>query len=90
MYVTDAVGGRRRSRTARGSSGCARRRRAEHGARRWSPSCSATGPARSPAPAREVIHWYFPEVPKLTAEVGVAEARSRRGGRASTVAAAID
>jgi hypothetical protein len=25
-------------------------------------------------PALEVIHWYFTEVPKLTDEVGVAEA----------------
>jgi len=26
------------------------------------------------APARDVIYWYFNEVPKLTDEVGVAEA----------------
>jgi hypothetical protein len=28
-------------------------------------------------PAREVIYWYFTEVPKLTAEVGVAEPEKR-------------
>ncbi len=29
-------------------------------------------------PAREVISWYFTEVPKLTAEVGIAEAEKLR------------
>ena len=28
-------------------------------------------------PAREVIYWYFREVPQLTAAVGVAEAEKR-------------
>jgi hypothetical protein len=28
-------------------------------------------------PAREVIHWYFTEVSKLTGEVGVAEAEKQ-------------
>jgi hypothetical protein len=36
-------------------------------------------------PARDVIYWYFNEVPKLTDEVGVAEAEklaaSAQGGR---------
>ena len=32
-------------------------------------------------PALEVIYWYFAEVPKLTSEVGVAEAEKRRAAR---------
>ena len=31
-------------------------------------------PSPLAGPAREVIYWYFTEVPKLTDEVGVAEA----------------
>ena len=74
MFVTDAVGGRSQTahRTAIG-------RLSHAGAvpntalavvtelfRDW-----ASPPA---GPAQEVIYWYFTEVPKLTGEVGVAEA----------------
>ena len=41
------------------------------------PSSSATGRRRRPAPALEVIYWYFTEVSKLTDEVGVAEAEKQ-------------
>jgi nicotinamidase-related amidase len=77
MFVTDAVGGR--SQVAH-RTGIERLRHA--GAvpstalsvvtelfRDW-----ATPPA---APALEVIHWYFREVPKLTGAVGVADAEKQ-------------
>jgi nicotinamidase-related amidase len=74
MYVTDAVGGRSQAAHRTGIE-----RLAHAGAvpttalavttelfREWA------GPLA--APALDVIHWYFREVPKLTDEVGVAEA----------------
>jgi nicotinamidase-related amidase len=77
MFVTDAVGGRSQVAHRTGIE------RLSHAGgvpttalavvtelfRDW-----ATPPA---APALEVIHWYFREVPKLTAAVGVAEAEKQ-------------
>lgn len=76
MFVTDAVGGRSQVAHRTGIE-----RLAHAGAvpttalavttelfRDW-----ASAPA---GPALEVIHWYFLEVPKLTAGVGVAEAET--------------
>src|SRR4029077_4084149 len=74
MYVTDAVGGRSQIAHRTGIE-----RLAAAGAvpstalsvvtelfRDWATSLAG--------PALDVIHWYFREVPQLTAEVGVAEA----------------
>jgi nicotinamidase-related amidase len=85
LYVTDAVGGRSQTAHRTGIE-----RLAHAGAvpttalavvtelfRDWS--------APLAGPARDVIYWYFNEVPKLTDEVGVAAAEklaaSAQGGR---------
>jgi nicotinamidase-related amidase len=74
MFVTDAVGGRSQTAHRTGIE------RLSHGGavpntalavntelfRDWATPLAG--------PARDVIYWYFREVPKLTAEVGVAEA----------------
>jgi hypothetical protein len=84
LYVTDAVGGRSQTAHRTGIE-----RLAHAGAvpttalavvtelfRHWA--------APLAAPARDVIYWYFNEVPKLTDEVRVAEAEklaaSAQGG----------
>jgi nicotinamidase-related amidase len=74
MFVTDAVGGRSQTahRTAIG-------RLSHAGAVPNTALAVVTELFRDWAtplagPAREVIYWYFTEVPKLTDEVGVAEA----------------
>jgi nicotinamidase-related amidase len=74
MFVTDAVGGRSQTahRTAIG-------RLSHAGAVPNTALAVVTELFRDWAtplagPAREVIYWYFTEVPKLTNEVGVAEA----------------
>lgn len=82
MFVTDAVGGRSQIAHRTGIE-----RLAHAGAvsttalavntelfRDW-----ATPPA---GPALEVIHWYFTEVPKLTAAVGVADAEKQAAAAA--------
>jgi nicotinamidase-related amidase len=74
MYVTDAVGGR--SQTAHRT---AIERLAHAGAVATTALAVVTELFRDWAtplagPAREVINWYFNEVPQLTDEVGVAEA----------------
>ena len=74
MFVTDAVGGRSQTahRTAIG-------RLSHAGAVQNTALAVVTELFRDWAsplagPAQEVIYWYFTEVPKLTGEVGVAEA----------------
>jgi nicotinamidase-related amidase len=82
MFVTDAVGGRSQVAHRTGIE-----RLSHAGAvpttalavntelfRDW-----ATPPA---GPALEVIHWYFTEVPKLTAAVGVADAEKQAAAAA--------
>src|SRR4029450_8966502 len=49
------------------------RRHAEYGARGRHRALPRLGDAACPS-GQEVIYWYFTEVPKLTDEVGVAEA----------------
>jgi nicotinamidase-related amidase len=74
MYVTDAVGGR-----SQAAHRTAIERLSHAGAVPTTALAVTTelfrdwaGPLA--APALDVIHWYFREVPKLTDEVGVAEA----------------
>jgi nicotinamidase-related amidase len=74
MYVTDAVGGRSQIAHRTGIE-----RLAHAGAVPSTALSVVTELFRdwaTPAagPALDVIHWYFREVPQLTAEVGVAEA----------------
>ena len=74
MYVTDAVGGRSQIAHRTGIE-----RLAHAGAVPSTALSVVTELFRDWAtplagPALEVIHWYFREVPQLTAEVGVAEA----------------
>jgi nicotinamidase-related amidase len=77
MFVTDAVGGRSQVAHRTGIERLAHAGGVPTTAlavntelfRDW-----ATPPA---APALEVIHWYFTEVPKLTDAVGVAEAEKQ-------------
>ena len=81
MYVTDAVGGR---------SQVAHRTGIERLAHAGAVPTTALavdhravprlGDARSPGRPVDVIYWYFSEVPKLTDDVGVAEAEKRRRG----------
>jgi nicotinamidase-related amidase len=74
MYVTDAVGGRSQAAHRTGIE------RLAHAGGVPTTALAVTtelfrdwaGPLA--APALETIHWYFREVPKLTDEVGVAEA----------------
>jgi len=77
MFVTDAVGGR--SQVAHRT---AIERLAHAGAVPTTALAVVTELFRDWAtplagPAREVIYWYFREVPQLTAAVGVAEAEKR-------------
>jgi nicotinamidase-related amidase len=74
MFVTDAVGGRSQIAHRTGIE-----RLAHAGAVPTTSLAVNTELFRDWAspqagPAREVIYWYFTEVPKLTSEVGVAEA----------------
>ena len=74
MFVTDAVGGRSQVAHRTGID-----RLAHAGAVPTTALAVVTELFRDWAsplagPALEVIHWYFREVPKLTSEVGVAEA----------------
>ena len=77
MFVTDAVGGR--SQAAHRTS---IERLAHAGAVPTTALAVVTELFRDWAsglagPAQDVIYWYFTEVPKLTGEVGVAEAEKR-------------
>jgi nicotinamidase-related amidase len=82
MFVTDAVGGRSQVAHRTGIERLARAGGVPTSAlavntelfRDW-----ATPPA---APALEVIHWYFTEVPKLTDAVGVADAEKQAAAAA--------
>jgi nicotinamidase-related amidase len=82
MFVTDAVGGRSQVAHRTGIERLAHAGGVPTTAlavntelfRDW-----ATPPA---APALEVIHWYFTEVPKLTDTVGVAEAEKQAAAAA--------
>jgi nicotinamidase-related amidase len=74
MYVTDAVGGR-----SQAAHRTAIERLAHAGGVPTTALAVTTEAFREwagplAAPALEVIHWYFREVPKLTDQVGVAEA----------------
>jgi hypothetical protein len=77
MFVTDAVGGRSQVAHRTGIE------RLSHAGAVPTTALAVTTelfrdwatPAR--APALEVIYWYFTEVPKLTAAVGVADAEKQ-------------
>ena len=77
MFVTDAVGGRSQVAHRTGIE------RLSHAGAVPTTSLAVTTElfrdwATPPAgPALEVIHWYFTEVPKLTAAVGVADAEKQ-------------
>jgi nicotinamidase-related amidase len=77
LYVTDAVGGR-----SQAAHRTAIQRLAHAGAVPTTALAVVTELFRDWAgplagPAGDVIYWYFSEVPKLTDEVGVAEAEKR-------------
>jgi hypothetical protein len=74
LYVTDAVGGRSQTARTTGIERLGDAGTVPTTALAWSTSCSGTGLGRSPHQARGDIYWYFNEVPKLSDEVGVAEA----------------
>ena len=87
MYVTDAVGGSNRVPAPHGDR-AARRTRARSATTALSVVTELFRDWATPmaGPALEVIHWYFREVPQLTAEVGAAEAErlprnSKKRGR---------
>jgi nicotinamidase-related amidase len=82
MFVTDAVGGRSQVAHRTGIE------RLSHAGAVPSTALAVTTElfrdwATPPAgPALEVIHWYFTEVPKLTAAVGVADAEKQAAAAA--------
>jgi nicotinamidase-related amidase len=82
MFVTDAVGGRSQIAHRTGIE------RLSHAGAVPSTALAVTTElfrdwATPPAtPALEVIHWYFTEVPKLTAAVGVADAEKQAAAAA--------
>jgi nicotinamidase-related amidase len=85
MYVTDAVGGRSQLAHRTGSE-----RLAHAGAMPTTALAVNTELFRDWAtpqagPARDVIYWYFREAPKLTSDVGVAEAEKQDAAAARGV-----
>jgi hypothetical protein len=85
LYVTDAVGGRSQTAHRTGIDRLAHAGAVPATALAVVTELFRDWAAPLAAPARDVIYWYFNEVPKLTGEVGVAEAEklaaSAQGGR---------
>src|SRR6476659_6584829 len=74
MFVTDAVGGRSQVAHRTGIERLAHAGAVPSTALSVVTELFRDWAAPAAGPALEVIHWYFREVPQLTAEVGVAEA----------------
>ncbi len=74
LYVADAVGGRSQTAHRTGIERLAHAGAVPTTALAVVTELFRDGAGSLAAPALDVIHWYFREVPKLTDEVGVAEA----------------
>jgi Isochorismatase family len=74
LYVTDAVGGYSQTAHRTGIERLAHAGAVPTKALAVVTELFRDWAALLTAPTRHVIHWYFNEVPKLTDEVGVAEA----------------
>jgi len=85
LYVTDAVGGRSQTAHRTGIDRLAHAGAVPATALAVVTELFRDWAAPLAAPARDVIYWYFNEVPKLTDQVGVAQAEklaaSARGAR---------
>jgi nicotinamidase-related amidase len=80
MFVTDAVGGRSRVSHRTGIERLAHAGAVPTTALAVNTELFRDWASPQAAPARDVIYWYFTEVPKLTPAVGVAEAEKRAAG----------
>jgi nicotinamidase-related amidase len=74
MFVTDAVGGRSQTAHRTGIERLSHAGAVPSTALAVNTELFRDWASPQAGPAREVIYWYFTEVPKLTAEVGIAEA----------------
>jgi nicotinamidase-related amidase len=74
MFVTDAVGGRSQTAHRTGIERLSHAGAVPTTALAVNTELFRDWASPQATPAREVIYWYFTEVPKLTDEVGVAEA----------------
>ena len=77
MFVTDAVGGRSRVSHRTGIERLSHAGAVPTTALAVNTELFRDWASPQAAPARDVIYWYFTEVPKLTPAVGVAEAEKR-------------
>jgi nicotinamidase-related amidase len=77
MFVTDAVGGRSQTAHRTGIERLAHAGAVPSTALSVNTELFRDWASPLAGPAREVIYWYFTEVPKLTDAVGVAEAEKR-------------
>jgi nicotinamidase-related amidase len=77
MYVTDAVGGRSQAAHRTGIERLAHAGAVPTTALAVNTELFRDWATPAAGPAREVIYWYFTEVPKVTDAVGVAEAEKR-------------
>lgn len=77
MFVTDAVGGRSQAAHRTGIERLSHAGAVPNTALAVNTELFRDWASPLAGPAREVIYWYFTEVPKLTAGVGVAEAEKQ-------------
>jgi nicotinamidase-related amidase len=77
MFVTDAVGGRSQIAHHTGIERLAHAGAVPNTALAVNTELFRDWATPQAGPAREVIYWYFTEVPKLTTEVGVADAEKQ-------------
>jgi nicotinamidase-related amidase len=77
MYVTDAVGGRSQAAHRTGIERLAHAGAVPTTALAVNTELFRDWATPAAGPAREVIYWYFTEVPKVTDAVGVAEAEKQ-------------
>src|ERR1700733_412568 len=77
MFVTDAVGGRSQTAHRTGIERLSHAGAVPTTALAVNTELFRDWASPQAAPARDVIYWYFTEVPKLTPAVGVAEAEKR-------------
>jgi nicotinamidase-related amidase len=82
MYVTDAVGGRSQFAHRTGIQRLAHAGATPSTALAVNTELFRDWATPQAGPAREVIYWYFTEAPKLTDQVGVAEAEKQAAAAA--------
>ena len=83
MFVTDAVGGRSQAAHRTGIERLSHAGGVPTTALAVKTELFRDWATPGAGPAREVIYWYFTEVPKLTSAVGVAEAEKQAAAGSS-------